>query len=155
MAIKREKKKLARAIAYRIKDEKVEYLLIKAKKGGGYWQNPQGNLNPGEKYHLAAIRETKEETGLETLAVIFSSKCEVEYDNEKEGKPVHTHLTAYATVIDGTQEVVLNPIDGHLDYKWASKQEALDSLTRYPEQRTVFEEVLKKVDKAMRTKEFN
>lgn len=52
-------------------NEKSEWLVVKKKYGGlkGKWSLPAGFVNPGETADEAAIRETREETGV---------KCQVE-----------------------------------------------------------------------------
>ena len=35
-----------------------------------FWQMPQGGIDPGEEYLSAALRELKEETGIESVYLI-------------------------------------------------------------------------------------
>jgi 8-oxo-dGTP pyrophosphatase MutT (NUDIX family) len=50
-----------------VQNEKGEYLLIFRR---GKWDLPKGKIESGEKTEHAAIREVKEETGLNSLTVI-------------------------------------------------------------------------------------
>lgn len=45
------------------KAENFEFLLLKSSKSSR-WSPPKGHLEPGETEFAAAVRETKEETGL-------------------------------------------------------------------------------------------
>jgi predicted NUDIX family NTP pyrophosphohydrolase len=58
-------------LMYRIRDGQLEVFLAHPggpffeKKDDGYWSIPKGETEPGEDLRAAAIREFKEETGLE------------------------------------------------------------------------------------------
>ena len=144
-----ETRALVRAIVYDEQEAGLHYLLLHAKKG--YWQNPQGGIDSGESELEAIARETREETGLEALEIIAESRSTMEYDAEKSGVPIHTLLAAYAIRVDSRQEVILSPEDGHIEYRWVSYDEALRLLTTYPEQKQVFEEVVRKIGRERRS----
>lgn len=133
-------RKLVRAIVYDItSDGEKKYLLLKAKKG--YWQNPQGGIDPGETETKALIREVQEETGLTIDEIHTNTRIVIEYDTERKGQPVNTILAAYAARADFTKKISLSSEDGHTAYKWVSHEEANKLLTAYPEQREVFENI--------------
>lgn len=50
-----------------ITNEKNEWLLIKR---SGVWDLPKGKIDPGETSNIAAIREVREETGIESVSII-------------------------------------------------------------------------------------
>ncbi len=52
------------ALVYRKKQEKYELLLIKH-RCGGHWSFPKGHVESGENEFQTALREIKEETGLD------------------------------------------------------------------------------------------
>lgn len=52
------------AIVYRKKDDRIELLLIKHRYGGN-WSFPKGHVEEGETEFQTALREVKEETGLD------------------------------------------------------------------------------------------
>ncbi len=64
-------KESAGLLLYRIKDKQLEVLLAHpggpffARKDHGHWTIPKGEIEPGEEFLATAIREFKEEIGLE------------------------------------------------------------------------------------------
>ncbi len=58
------------AVAGLVINKKGKWLVVKKKYSGlkGMWSLPAGFVNPGETVDEAAIRETKEETGIRTVS---------------------------------------------------------------------------------------
>jgi dihydroneopterin triphosphate diphosphatase len=89
----------------------------------GLWQVVTGWIEPGETALEAAIRETKEETGLSPInmwtlpyiAIYFAPK-----KNAINFSPV------FAIEVSATVEAVLS--DEHQDYVWLSKTDTLNQL---------------------------
>lgn len=133
---------VSRAIVYDRTHEGYRFLLLKAKKG--YWQNPQGGVDPGESELEASLRETTEETALSDLRPTPWSEHRDAYMTEREGEPTYTVLAAYAVKADSSQPVALSIEDKHQDYEWVSMKEARSRLNHYPEQLRVFDNVLMK-----------
>ncbi len=52
---------VAAAVAYRLVDREVEFLLVRT--GAGAWTFPKGHVDPGETTMQAAAREALEEAG--------------------------------------------------------------------------------------------
>lgn len=137
-------RRVVRAIAYDFQEQEMKYLLLKTKKG--YWQNPQGGIDENESEIEAIIRETKEETGLNIIEVFPNTRNFKEYDTERKGEIIHTLLSSYAVKIDSNQKVKLSNEDGHTDFKWVNYKDSLKLLNKYPEQKEVFESVIKKLN---------
>ena len=55
----------AGGIAFRRDGDRIAILLVRAKKAPDLWILPKGHIEPGESPAEAAIRETKEEAGVE------------------------------------------------------------------------------------------
>ena len=62
--MKREKS--CGAIVYRMVNEKPQILLIKH-KNGGHWSFPKGHIELNETEQETALREIKEETGIDVV----------------------------------------------------------------------------------------
>lgn len=70
---------------------KNKVLLVKHKKLG-IWLNPGGHIEADEAPHLAAEREVREETGLETRAIFIGPKPENPDTTEYQPNPFLTNL---------------------------------------------------------------
>jgi len=64
-------------IFYKEKDGIIKYLLLKYR--AAHWNFPKGLIEKGEKLEQAALREVKEETGLENLEFIDGFKETIRY----------------------------------------------------------------------------
>ena len=58
---------------YRLLDGTAEFLLLhrSGRDGAPFWQGVSGWIEPGEAPHLTALRELREETGLEVEPLDF------------------------------------------------------------------------------------
>lgn len=110
-----------------LKDSKV--LLIKnaamrdPKKA--YWGFPKGHINPGEKSEEAALREIKEETGIEARIVkkLGDSRYVFTKEGEKVFKVVVFFILEYVSGEIVPQELEV------LDVGWYEADEALKMLS--------------------------
>lgn len=124
----------AGGVAYRLRTVDaqpiIEMALITTDRNGQRWQLPKGRLYPAEEPLTAAIREVKEETGLETEFVSFLQTVHYEY------------LDTYARTIPErvykkVDFYLLRMVGGHMSdasvevqaVAWALPEDALDRLT--------------------------
>lgn len=66
------KKTAGAVVFYRSSDGKIEYLLLK--HNPRYWYFPKGGIEKGESEVDAAMRETREETGLRNIEIVSGFK---------------------------------------------------------------------------------
>ena len=64
-------------VPYRLTEKGREYLLL-FQRGSRSWSFPKGHMEPGETEQQTALRELKEETGLEA-ALVPGARTELEY----------------------------------------------------------------------------
>ena len=107
-----------------------EVLLLERRQPAGYWQSVTGSLEWGESAQAAALREVREETGLDVSDVLVDCG----YANRFEIIPAWR--TRYAPDIQTNTEYVfraecphkpavgINPAE-HSRYQWLSRREAL------------------------------
>jgi 8-oxo-dGTP pyrophosphatase MutT (NUDIX family) len=109
------------------------------------WQLPKGIVDPGETPAETAVREVREEAGVETELVALIDTVEYWYQRVQNGehfryhKFVHFYLLRYRAgdVQDHDHEVD--------ESRWVSFQEALDMLA-FKSERGVVEEAQKMIE---------
>ena len=104
-----------------LRNEDGKYLLVQEKKKAvyGQWNLPAGWVDAGETLHQEAIREAKEETGLDVELLGQDVLCRVDLPS------VNRTLYAYSAKIVGGQLTVRE--DEILSLKWFSTEE-IDAL---------------------------
>jgi 8-oxo-dGTP pyrophosphatase MutT (NUDIX family) len=102
----------AGGVPYRRREGRVEVAIVSVGPQGR-WQLPKGIVDPGEAPDATAVREVREETGLDTELVAPIDTVEYWYQGTSRGeriryhKYVHFFLLAYRSgdVSDHDQEV--------------------------------------------------
>jgi len=96
-----------------------------------HWDFPRGNIEKGEKALEAALREAKEETGLEDLKVIEGFKEKFEYfytarNPDGTSERVHKRVTLFLCE-SPTKDVKIS--FEHIGFEWLEFEKALERLT--------------------------
>ena len=106
-------------------DNDLNFLLLKRNKNKIYehlWQGVAGKIEEGETPPEAAIRELKEETGLDPVNMFVADHVSRFY--EVHGDRVN--LVPVFGIEAGSTGVTLS--DEHIDFKWVNIKEALNTL---------------------------
>jgi dihydroneopterin triphosphate diphosphatase len=108
----------------------LQVLIMERADKHGYWQSVTGSTEQGETPYQAAIREVKEETGLDALAYDFQ---DWQASNVYEIYPHWRHRYApgvtentehlFGLMLPNTMPVQLAP-DEHVQYQWVDWREA-------------------------------
>jgi len=117
----------AGGVAFRWRDSQPEVTIVQVKPKLR-WQLPKGIVDEGEAPQVTAVREVREEAGVETDLVQLIETIEYWYRSVRYGKPVryhkfvHFYLMAYKSgeVSDHDHEVE--------EARWVSFDEALEIL---------------------------
>lgn len=120
------------------------YLLLHYHYKGDYWDFPRGNVKSGETTRQAALRETREETGLSADDLIFVEGFEesASWHYRLRGDTVFKRVT-YFLAESKRDDVQISR--EHIGYRWLGFADAL-RLLRYRNSRKLLlkaEEFLK------------
>src|SRR6185436_19179936 len=80
----------AGGVAFRWRDSEPEMAMVSVKPKMR-WQLPKGIVDPGETPEVAAVREVREEAGIETGLRALIETIEYWYRATRYGKPVRYH----------------------------------------------------------------
>ena len=120
-----------------IVNEKSEYLLICHRKR---WSLPKGGVEWREEPQKAAVREVKEETGLESLEV--DKEIEKTYHTFKKGKRWILKTTHWYRMIASSDQELIPQTEEHIsDVRWMNKSDWIDAVPNaYPQIRYLLEQ---------------
>jgi len=113
------KEKSAGAVVFTRKD-KIKYLLLM--RNPKYWDLPKGNIERGEEEEQAAVREVKEETGLDEIKIIAGFKESEHYFYRLKGELISKDVVFFLAE-SKTDKVKISK--EHEDYGWFEFDEAV------------------------------
>lgn len=122
------------AVVFREEDGERKYLLLYY--GKGHWGLPRGNIEGEETEKETAVREIKEETGIEELEFVSGFRETNDWYYHNSERKVHKQAVFFLARTP-IEDVELS--QEHSSYKWLSYGEALDKLT-YENTREVLKE---------------
>ena len=99
-------------------------LLQRVHEPAGTWCYVAGGIEENEKAYETAIREAREETGLDIKELYSASLCEQFYETRNDAIWI---APVFVGFVDDNAEVKIN--HEHNQYKWCTKDECLDLLT--------------------------
>jgi len=103
---------------------KREYLLLHYQ--AGHWDFPKGKIDPGETKQEAALRELKEETGLEVdLNQEFENSFEYFFKDDQ-GELIKKKVYFFVGQVQEKQVVLSHE---HIDFGWFIFDHAYEKLT--------------------------
>lgn len=104
-----------------------EFLVAhRSPESGSYWHAIAGSVEEGEGFHAAAVRELREETGLDVEQL--EPLGQFAYVREEwESEPgLRVHVEAFLVEVEPEWEPVLN--EEHDEYRWLPRDEAAQLL---------------------------
>ncbi|RKY23766.1 MAG: diadenosine tetraphosphate hydrolase [Planctomycetota bacterium] len=111
-------------IVFRREGGEILFLLLKNAKWG-HWDFPKGHPDAGEDELEAALRETREESGLTNLNVIPGFRESIRYHVDIKGERPEKGMkeAVYFLAESPTDAVALS--HEHTDHRWLPLEEAL------------------------------
>lgn len=115
----------AGAILFRDSRDEREYLLLKSRPGD--WEFPKGGVEGDEELQQTAIREVKEEAGIQKFRLIDGFRRDYDYVFQANGSTIHktVHLfiaKSYETSAELSHE--------HSDHQWRDYEQAINTITQ-------------------------
>ena len=110
---------------YQQTDKGLKFLILKRNEKKLYehlWQGVAGKIEKDEEAWQTAIRELKEETGLDPVKMYVADHVSQIY--QKHGDRVNL-VPVFGIEVD-SKNVILS--DEHIEYKWVDFKEAFDTL---------------------------
>jgi 8-oxo-dGTP pyrophosphatase MutT (NUDIX family) len=118
----------AGGVAFRCtKDGDVEVVLI-AVGQSRRWQLPKGTIEQGESPEVAALREVREEAGVETELVEPIEEIEYWYVGDSHGRRVRFHKKVHFYLMRYMAGNVADHDDEVLEARWFAIDEAIEGL---------------------------
>ena len=116
--------KSAGIVLFRNDSDKNEFLLLNYPQG--HWDFVKGKIEQNETSHEAAIRETREETGITNIEFIDGFEESVEYDFRFKKEDIHKKVIFF---LAKTDEKNIKLSHEHNDYVWLEYNDALKKTT--------------------------
>ena len=111
-------------VLFREEDSRKMFLLLHYPSG--HWDFVKGRIEKGEQEKQAAIRETKEETGITDVEFIDGFEEKIHYSYQYDGKLVRKEVVFFLGMTK-TSTVTLS--DEHLDHIWLEYDDAYSKTT--------------------------
>lgn len=125
----------AGGVAFQPTNEGFEVALIKT-SSEGRWQLPKGHIDPGETAEQAAVREVREEAGIECEIVSTIDNVDYWYVDRWGKEPVRTHKFVHFYLmkyVDGSTD---NHDDEVTEARWFEISEAIRKLS-FPAEKAI------------------
>ena len=126
----------AGGVAFRWRDSEPELVIVSVKPKMR-WQLPKGIVDPGETPQITAVREVREEAGVETDLMALIETIEYWYRAVKYGKPVRYHKFVHFYLLQYRSGDVSDHDHEIEEARWVRIEEALEMLAFEGERRVV------------------
>ncbi|MDO8558970.1 MAG: bis(5'-nucleosyl)-tetraphosphatase [bacterium] len=118
--------KSAGAVIFRKEGKKTKFFYLLLHYEARHWDLAKGHIEKGEKPKEAAIREVKEETGIEDIEFIPEFKETIKYFYKRDGK---SFLKTVVFFLAQTKTKKVKISYEHQGFKWLPYEEALEQIT--------------------------
>jgi 8-oxo-dGTP pyrophosphatase MutT (NUDIX family) len=134
----------AGGVAFRRNDSEPEIAIVSVKPKLR-WQLPKGIVDPGESPEVTAVREVREEAGIETERLALIETIEYWYRSVRNGKPVRYHKFVHFYLLEYRGGEVADHDHEIEEAKWVRFDEALN-LLEFKNEREVVEKAREMIE---------
>ena len=134
----------AGGVAFRREDSEPQIAIV-CMKPKLRWQLPKGIVDPGESPEVTAVREVREEAGVETERLALIETIEYWYRSLRNGQPVRYHKFVHFYLLEYRSGDVADHDHEVEEARWVSFDEALDML-EFKSEREVAEKARKIIE---------
>jgi 8-oxo-dGTP pyrophosphatase MutT (NUDIX family) len=122
--------------AFRWNDSEPEIAIVQMKPKLR-WQLPKGIVDPGESPEVTAVREVREEAGIETERIALIETIEYWYRSVRNGQPVRYHKYVHFYLLEFRSGDVSDHDHEVEEARWVSFDEAVEMLEFKSERKVV------------------
>ena len=126
----------AGGVAYRYVNSGLEVAIV-CVKPSLRWQLPKGIVDPGETMEVTAVREVKEEAGIETDLIDLIETVQYWYQRVQYGKRIRYHKFVHFFLLKYRAGDVTNHDHEVAESRWVGVDEALEMLAFSSERNVV------------------
>lgn len=130
----------AGGVVFRQIDSSFQIAIISVNPSGR-WQLPKGLIDAGESAETAALREVREEAGIETEILTKIETIEYWYFGEQRGERVRFHKSVHFYLLEFRAGSVENHDDEVIEARWFEANEAIETLA-FKSEKAVVEKAL-------------
>ena len=112
------------AVIFKRSKDGIKYLLLHYE--AGHWDFPKGNQEKNETEKQAALREIKEETGIEDVEFVNGFREVIKYFYKKDKETIFKEVVFF--LAQSAKEHVKLSFE-HIGYAWMSYEHAYKKLT--------------------------
>ena len=123
-------------VAFRWQEPEPEIAIVSVKPSLR-WQLPKGIVDPGESPEITAVREVREEAGIETDLLSLIETIEYWYRSTKYGKPIRFHKFVHFYLLHYRSGKVTDHDHEVAEARWVRIEEAIEMLAFKSERQVV------------------
>jgi 8-oxo-dGTP pyrophosphatase MutT (NUDIX family) len=134
----------AGGVAFRWMDSEPQIAIVQMRPKLR-WQLPKGIVDPGESPEVTALREVREEAGVETERIALIETIEYWYRSVRNGQPVRYHKYVHFYLLEYRSGDVSDHDQEVEESRWVGLDEAVEML-EFKSEREVVQKARKMIE---------